>query len=87
MHVDSDAVARVDSGFGGLSVVGEYSLQNGPFVFDLEINFPRTTALAKEKGSFARIKSGKVVRVERRSILKNASIGVAISFESGFDQE
>ncbi len=53
----------------------------------VEVNFPRSPALAKEKGSFARIKSGKVVRVERRSILKNASIGVAISFESGFDQE
>jgi hypothetical protein len=53
----------------------------------VEINFPRSTALAKEKGSFARIKSGKVVRVERRRILKDASIGVAINFECEFDQE
>lgn len=47
----------------------------------VEINFPRTITLAKEKGQFARIKSGKVVRVERRNILKNAKIGVAIAFE------
>jgi hypothetical protein len=47
----------------------------------VEVNFPRTVALAKEKGQFARIKSGKVVRVERKSILKDASIGVAIQFE------
>ena len=46
----------------------------------VEINFPRTKTLARQKGRFARIKSGKVVRVERRNILKNASIGVAIAF-------
>ena len=47
----------------------------------LEINFPRTMALAKEKGQFARIKSGKVVRVDRQNMLKDASLGVAIAFE------
>jgi len=46
----------------------------------LEINFPRTEALARQKGSYARIKSGKVVRVERNNMLKDANIGVAISF-------
>lgn len=46
----------------------------------VEINFPRTVTLAKEKGQFARIKSGKVVRVDRKNILKNANIGVAIAF-------
>ncbi|MHC4619305.1 MAG: PilZ domain-containing protein [Planctomycetota bacterium] len=46
----------------------------------VEINFPRTMALAREKGQFARVKSGKVVRVERIDILKNANIGVAIQF-------
>ena len=46
----------------------------------LEINFPRTTALAEEKGSFSRIKSAKVVRVERRNMLKDANIGVAVQF-------
>jgi hypothetical protein len=46
----------------------------------VEINFPRTASLAKEKGQFARIKSGKVVRVERKNMLKNAKIGVAIAF-------
>jgi len=47
----------------------------------VEINFPRTTALAKQKGRFARIKSGKIVRVERRDIVKDANIGVAVQFD------
>ena len=47
----------------------------------VEINFPRTTTLAKQKGTFARIKSGKVVRVERRNMLKDVNIGVAVQFE------
>jgi len=46
----------------------------------VELNFPRTVTLAEEKGQFARIKSGKVVRVERKNMLKNAKIGVAIAF-------
>jgi hypothetical protein len=46
----------------------------------VELNFPRTVTLANEKGQFARIKSGKVVRVERKNMLKNAKIGVAIAF-------
>jgi hypothetical protein len=47
----------------------------------VEINFPRTIALAKEKGQFARIKSGRVVRVDRTNLLENAQIGVGIAFE------
>jgi hypothetical protein len=46
----------------------------------VEVNFPRTEALAQEKGGFARIKSGKVVRVERENMLKDGGIGVAIAF-------
>ncbi len=46
----------------------------------VEINFPRTQALAESKGQFARIKSGKVVRVERRNMLKDACIGIAVQF-------
>ncbi len=46
----------------------------------VEINFPRTVTLAKQKGQFARIKSGKVVRVDRKNVLKDANIGVAIAF-------
>lgn len=46
----------------------------------VEVNFPRTEALAREKGQFARIKSGKVVRVERTDLLTAANIGVAIRF-------
>jgi len=47
----------------------------------VEINFPRTEALAKEKGRFARIKSGKVVRVERKNMLNDTNIGVAVAFD------
>ncbi|MFZ0034774.1 MAG: PilZ domain-containing protein [Sedimentisphaerales bacterium] len=47
----------------------------------VEINFPRTEALAMAKGQYARIKSGKVVRIERKDIFKDANIGVAIAFD------
>ena len=46
----------------------------------VEINFPRSETLAKQKGQFARIKSGKVVRVDREDVLKDASIGIAVAF-------
>ena len=46
----------------------------------VEINFPRTTNLAQKKGQFARIKSGKVLRVDRESITADATIGVAVQF-------
>ncbi len=48
----------------------------------VEMNFPRTTSLAEKKGSYARIKSGKVVRVERSSLLSDARVGVAVHFDS-----
>jgi len=47
----------------------------------IEMNFPRTTELARRKGCYARIKRGRVVRVERGNILKDASIGVGVIFE------
>ena len=47
----------------------------------VELNFPRTMALARKKGGFARIKSGRVVRVERGNLLDDAAIGVGIAFE------
>lgn len=47
----------------------------------VEINFPRTETLAEEKGQFARIKKGTVIRVERRDILKDANIGIAVEFD------
>ncbi len=47
----------------------------------VEINFPRTTELAEEKGQYARIKRGKVIRVDRESVLEDAQIGVGIAFE------
>ncbi|MHC4155784.1 MAG: PilZ domain-containing protein [Planctomycetota bacterium] len=48
----------------------------------VEINFPRTDTLATEKGQFARIKSGKVVRIERGSLLKKVNIAVAVQFDN-----
>ncbi len=47
---------------------------------EVEINFPRTPGLAKQKGQYARIKSGKVVRVERNNMLEGANIGLAVEF-------
>ena len=47
----------------------------------VELNFPRTVTLAKEKGQFARIKSGKVVRIDRQQVLRDAEIGVGIAFQ------
>jgi hypothetical protein len=46
----------------------------------IELNFPRTVALAKQKGQFARIKTAKVVRIDRGHITENAHIGVAVQF-------
>lgn len=46
----------------------------------VEINFPRTMNLAKKKGQFARIKMGKVLRVQRETITADATIDVAIQF-------
>jgi len=47
----------------------------------VEINFPRTATLAMQKGQFARIRRGRVVRIERKNTLKDANIGVGIAFE------
>ena len=47
---------------------------------EVEINFPRTTTLAKEKGQYARVKFGKVLRVERQKVLRGGSIGMAVQF-------
>jgi len=47
----------------------------------VELNFPRTETLANEKGQFARIKCGKVIRVDRNNLLEDAEIGVGIAFQ------
>jgi len=48
----------------------------------VELNFPRTMALARNRGQFARIKSGKVIRVNRKRLLSGGSIDIAIQFVS-----
>jgi hypothetical protein len=53
-------------------------LQAGHIV---ELNFPRTMTLAKKKGGFARIKSGRVVRIERTELLDDATVSVGIVFK------
>jgi hypothetical protein len=46
----------------------------------VELNFPRTITLAKRRGQFARIKSGRVVRVDRGKLLRGGKIDVAVQF-------
>jgi len=46
----------------------------------VELNFPRTKTLAKNRGQFARIKSGRVIRVNRNKLLDNGRIALAVQF-------
>lgn len=46
----------------------------------VELNFPRTMTLAKQKGQFARIKTAKVVRIDRSHVTQDAHIGIAVQF-------
>ena len=48
---------------------------------EIEINFPRTQTLAKEKGQYARIKNAKVLRVDRKQMLSSGTIGIAVEFD------
>ena len=48
---------------------------------EIEINFPRTRTLAKEKGQYARVKKARVLRVDREQMLYEGSIGIAVEFE------
>ncbi len=47
---------------------------------EIEVNFPRTMSLARQKGQYARIKMGKILRVDRAEMLRNGSIGLAVQF-------
>ena len=47
---------------------------------DLEINFPRTEMIAKHKGSYARVKTARVVRIDRSDTLNKAVIKVGLQF-------
>ena len=46
----------------------------------VELNFPRTLGLAKQKGQFARVKTAKIVRIDRSHSAEDASIGIAVQF-------
>lgn len=47
----------------------------------VEINFPRSMTLAEEKGRFGRLKTGRIIRVERKTMLRDGKIGVAVQFD------
>lgn len=47
---------------------------------EIEVNFPRTMSLARQKGQYARIKNARVIRVDRRQMLQDGAIGVAVQF-------
>ena len=47
---------------------------------EVEVNFPRTISLARQKGQYARIKTAKVLRVERSEMLRSGTIGIAVEF-------
>ena len=47
---------------------------------EVELNFPRSEPLAKDKGSFARIKTARVVRIDRTESLKSAAVMVGLAF-------
>lgn len=49
---------------------------------DLEVNFPRSNRLTKDKGCSARIKGARVVRIDRSQALNTASLKVAVQFEN-----
>lgn len=49
---------------------------------NLEINFPRSHRLAEEKGSCARIKSCRVIRVDREAAMTEGALRVGIAFET-----
>jgi len=49
---------------------------------EVEINFPRTEPLARSKGSCARIKTARVVRIDRSESLDSAIIKVGLEFQS-----
>ncbi|HEY5503702.1 MAG TPA: PilZ domain-containing protein [Sedimentisphaerales bacterium] len=70
--------SNISSGGALVRVPATTPLRTGHVV---ELNFPRTMALAKRKGNFARIKSGRVVRIERSELLDDATIGIGIVFE------
>ena len=70
---------NVSKGGACISVPMTAPLKAGSYV---EINFPRTMSLAKQKGQYARIKNGKVLRVDRKNVLEGTNIGMAVQFES-----
>jgi hypothetical protein len=39
-------------------------------------------SLAEEKGQFGRLKQGRVIRIDRKSMLRDAKIGIAVQFEN-----
>ncbi|MBI9019276.1 MAG: PilZ domain-containing protein [Phycisphaerae bacterium] len=53
---------------------------------DIEVNFPRNEDLAKQKGSFARIKTAKVVRIDRSDIIRSSAVRVGLRFNESVEE-
>ena len=49
----------------------------------LELNFPRSKPLANSKGGFARIKTARVVRIDRDDTLNSTDVKVGLEFFAG----
>lgn len=47
---------------------------------EVELNFPRTSHLAQEKGQYARIKTATIKRIDRKRMLQDAVVGLAVQF-------
>ena len=47
---------------------------------NLELNFPRSEGLAETKGGFARIKTARVIRVDRSDLISGAAVKVGLVF-------
>ena len=47
---------------------------------EVEVNFPREKGLASEAGQCARIRNGKVVRVDRSVLMGGATVRVGVEF-------
>ena len=71
----SEGGVRISTDFEGVCRVGQV----------VEVNFPRTEILAKEKGQYSRIKSGKIVRMDTTgpsyTLIERGAIHIAVQFD------
>ncbi|MCF7958021.1 MAG: PilZ domain-containing protein [Phycisphaerae bacterium] len=51
---------------------------------EVEVNFPRSQAMAKSKGQFARIKTARIVRIDRSDSVRSTQVKVGLEFNTAF---